>query len=124
MLQASLGFGALQNFGIVIEATYGGSWRGDIGIDDIKFSNCALKKAVTNCNPGTQFACASGMQCIDNRYLCDGKVRIYNSTEKSVEYRWIYSSIGSLVLSLFHKGFDWYVYLNSVLHSMPVSLVS
>lgn len=66
--------GARHNFALIIEATYGGHWTGDIAVDDIKFVGCELRKPIVNCDSATQFACTDKTQCINKKYLCDGTV--------------------------------------------------
>lgn len=73
-LQAVVNIGAQHNFGLIIEATHGGHWTGDIGVDDIKFVDCVPKKPIVNCDPDSQFSCVDKTQCINNRYVCDGQV--------------------------------------------------
>lgn len=74
VIQAVVNIGAQHNFGLIIEATYGGHWTGDIAIDDVMFADCNLRTPITNCDDSTQFACADRTQCISKRYYCDGMV--------------------------------------------------
>lgn len=44
----TIDIGTYKDFVIIIQATRGSSWRGDIAIDDISFSNC-FSDVARNC---------------------------------------------------------------------------
>lgn len=74
LLQATVNIGSQLNFALIIEGVHGGHWSGDIGIDDIKFVDCAPRNPIVRCDTSTQFACLDKTQCIKKKYVCDGKV--------------------------------------------------
>lgn len=74
--------GPRHNFALIIEATYGGHWTGDIAVDDIQFVGCELRTPITNCDTATQFACSDHTQCINKKYVCDGHPTCSDGSEE------------------------------------------
>ncbi|XP_067933315.1 MAM and LDL-receptor class A domain-containing protein 1-like [Watersipora subatra] len=80
--QATVNIGSQLNFALIIEGVHGGHWSGDIGIDDIKFVDCAPRNPIVRCDTSTQFACLDKTQCIKKKYVCDGKTTCLDGSDE------------------------------------------
>ncbi|XP_077978888.1 MAM and LDL-receptor class A domain-containing protein 1-like [Glandiceps talaboti] len=70
-MEATIDIGQQEEFSILLEGVRGSSIYGDIGIDDIQFSNCGDSTFARPCEDGTEFKCVNDGSCIPLERYCD-----------------------------------------------------